>query len=180
MGIFSNAALQQPVVNNQKQEPENILSIETIKESVITDDDKVTIESTASIAKVKYKKSSLSREDAENIHERLKKIMQEEQFYKNSELTLGDLAEKLSVHPNILSQVINSCEHKSFYDYINDLRIEAFKNLIVQPDSKKYTLLSLAFECGFNSKTAFNRNFKKVTGLSPTEYLEQSKIELSS
>ena len=105
--------------------------------------------------------------------------MLQEQPFKDPELTLGELAKKLSVHPNILSQVINSFENKNFYDYINNLRIEEFKKLTQQPDSKKYTLLSLAFECGFNSKTAFNRNFKKAMSMSPTEYLAQSEIELS-
>ena len=98
--------------------------------------------------------------------------MQEEKLYKNSELTLADLSQKLNVHPNVLSQVINSAEQKNFYDYINCQRIEEFKRIILLPENQKFTLLSLAFECGFNSKTAFNRNFKKATGISPSEYLK--------
>jgi AraC-like DNA-binding protein len=83
------------------------------------------------------------------------------------------------VHPNILSQVINTFERKSFYDYINGQRIEEFKKVIATPDSRQFTLLALAFECGFNSKTAFNRNFRKSTGLSPSEYLRQVHIRLA-
>ena len=98
--------------------------------------------------------------------------MQKEKLYKNSELTLADLSQKLNVHPNVLSQVINSAEQKNFYDYVNHLRVEEFKTIILLPENQKFTLLSIAFECGFNSKTAFNRNFKKATGFSPSEYLK--------
>ncbi len=121
--------------------------------------------------KVKYLKSTLKEEDATKIHAQLKNIMRTEKLFKNPELTLGDLAERLGIHQNTLSQVINSFEQKHFYDYINELRIEKFKEIALTPDSQKYTLLSLAFDCGFNSKTTFNRTFKKSTGISPKEYL---------
>ncbi|MBB4801073.1 AraC-like DNA-binding protein [Flavobacterium nitrogenifigens] len=122
--------------------------------------------------KIKYEKSSLSSEELQSIHQKLTEIMQTEKLYKNPDLTLAELSQKLNVHPNILSQVINSAEGKNFYDYINLQRVEEFKKLILLPENEKFTLLSIAFECGFNSKTAFNRNFKKATGLSPSEYLK--------
>jgi AraC-like DNA-binding protein len=93
-------------------------------------------------------------------------------------LTLDELAEKVKVLPHILSQVINTIEQKSFYDYVNLKRVEDFKKAVALPENKKYTLLALALECGFNSKTAFNRNFKNVTGLSPSLYLKQFHIQL--
>ncbi len=98
--------------------------------------------------------------------------MENEKLFKNSELTLTQLSQTLNVHPNTLSQVINSVEQKNFYDYINFQRVEEFKKAMALPENQKFTLLSLAFECGFNSKTAFNRNFRKVTGVSPSEYLK--------
>ena len=105
--------------------------------------------------------------------------MLKDKLFKDPELNLGQLAGNLNVHSNVLSQVINSFENKSFYDYINGLRIEEFKTLVADPVNRQYTLLSLAYECGFNSKTAFNRNFKKVTALSPSEYLSQIKVNLT-
>ncbi|MBC9928935.1 AraC family transcriptional regulator [Chitinophaga qingshengii] len=126
--------------------------------------------------KVKYEKSGLTDTEANRIHTSLTTLMQERQCYKDAGLTLGDLAKTLDIHPAILSQVINSKEGKSFYDYINVLRVEAFKQLLLQPVSQRYTLLSLAFECGFNSKTSFNRNFKKITRLSPSSYLKEMNI----
>ena len=128
--------------------------------------------------KLKYEKSGLDEEKAGKIHQRLVGYMTQEKIFTESELTLGALAKTLDVHPNHLSQVINSYDGKNFYDYINYHRVEEFKRLAPLPDNRNYTLLSLAYECGFNSKTSFNRNFKKATGVSPLEYLHQQNISL--
>ncbi|OJJ21504.1 AraC family transcriptional regulator [marine bacterium AO1-C] len=128
--------------------------------------------------KVKYQKSGLGNEKQKVIHQQLTQLMQDEKLFKVAGLTLRDLAQKLEVHPNILSQVINVEEQKNFYDYINHQRIEEFKQLIKLPENQKFTLLALALECGFNSKTSFNRNFKKVTSISPAEYVKQQSITL--
>jgi AraC-like DNA-binding protein len=130
--------------------------------------------------RAKYEKSGLQKETADKIHQDLNLLMQTQKVFKSEELSLAQLAQQLGVHPNYLSQVINTYESKSFYDYINTLRIGEFKALVLLPENSRFTLLSLAFECGFNSKTAFNRNFKKITGLSPSEYLKEIDIQLVS
>lgn len=122
--------------------------------------------------KKKYAKSGLNEEAAKDLHKRLGMLMASEKLYKEPTLNLTDLATRLSIHPNYLSQVINDMEGVNFYDYINTLRIEEFKRLVSLPENKKYTFLALAYECGFNSKSAFNRFFKKTTDLSPSEYLK--------
>ena len=123
----------------------------------------------------KYLKSGLNQEAAFEIYEVLKTRMTKEQLYVNSELTLVELAQILDVYPNNLSQVINTFEQKNFYDYINTKRVELFLKLVAIPENKKYTILSLAFECGFNSKSSFNKYFKKVTNQTPSEYLNSLK-----
>lgn len=120
---------------------------------------------------IKYEKSGLSEQTANEIHKLLKLKMGEEELFTDSELTLVELSQRLNVHPNNLSQVINTFEEKNFYDYINILRIEKFKTLIRDTENRKFTILSLAYDCGFNSKTSFNRYFKKVTKLTPSEYI---------
>lgn len=130
------------------------------------------VETENSSEKIKYEKSSLTNSELQLLHQKLTQIMTDDKLYKNPDLTLADLSQKLNIHSNVLSQVINSAEGKNFYDYINFQRVEEFKKQILLPENQKFTLLSVAFECGFNSKTAFNRNFKKATGLSPTEYLK--------
>lgn len=130
--------------------------------------------------KVKYEKSKVSSSELNIIHQKLKELMDKEKLYKNPELTLSEVAQKIPIHPNILSQVINTVEGKNFYDYINIKRVEEFQEIILLPQNNHYTLLSLAFECGFNSKTSFNRNFKKTTNLSPSEYIKQKNIQLQN
>lgn len=124
----------------------------------------------------KYEKSSLSEDDAVLIHERLHHLMVEEKPFKNPDLTLNDLAKSLEVHPNHLSQVINSRENKNFYDLINKRRVEEFISLVAHDASSQYTLLGLAYDCGFNSKASFNRNFKKHMRLTPSDYVK-SRME---
>jgi len=127
---------------------------------------------------IKYQKSAVGEMLLSEIHFELLKLMDQKKLFKDPSLSLNYLAKQLNVHSNSLSQVINTLENKNFYDYINELRINEFKTIVVFPENQKFTLLSLAYEVGFNSKTSFNRNFKKSTGLSPTAYLSQQKIQL--
>lgn len=127
---------------------------------------------------LKYGKSALSSDQLDVIGKDLVKLMTHNKLYQNPELTLSDVAQELNIHPNTLSQVINRLEQKNFFDYINNHRVEEFKKNVIKPESQHLTLLSIAYECGFNSKTSFNRNFKKVTGLSPSEYLKKAHITL--
>jgi AraC-like DNA-binding protein len=123
--------------------------------------------------KKKYEKSGLSPELAEVLHQRLQELMITQQLFKKSELSLTELADRLGTHPNYLSQIINEKTGKNFYDYVNTMRVEAFIKMAVDPQNRQYTLLALAYECGFNSKSAFNRFFKKEMGQSPSEYINK-------
>lgn len=131
------------------------------------------IEEPVSEVPLKYQKSLLNDEDATAIHERLMNLMRNEKPYTNPELTLNQLAKSLDVHPNTLSQVINTKENRNFYDLINAKRVEEFIHLISQPTHQQFTLLGMAYDCGFNSKASFNRNFKKYAGITPSEFLKQ-------
>lgn len=127
---------------------------------------------------VKYQKSSLSEEAIRMIYENLAYKMKSEKLFKDPELNLNTIASTLEIHPNILSQVINSIENKNFYDYINTQRIEEFKRIAVLPENQKFTILSLALESGFNSKTSFNRNFKKYVKCSPRDFLKEQNLDM--
>ncbi len=126
----------------------------------------------------KYKKSGLNNQDLETINMQLTGLMETEKLYTDPEITLGDIAQKLHIHPNYLSQVINTVFNKNFYDYINEQRVEEFLRIVKDPKNQHFTLLSLAFGCGFNSKSSFNRNFRKVTGQSPSHYLREIEVHL--
>lgn len=120
VGIFTNNEFQTPI------EDLDILSKE---ESNILPPILLTEEQLNKQEKVKYEKSKINQQEISIIHLNLSKLMDKEKLFKNPELTLSDLAQKLLVHPNTLSQVINSVEQKNFYDYINLQRIEEFKSL---------------------------------------------------
>lgn len=125
---------------------------------------------------LKYQKSTLTEDEAFTIQEKLNTLMTEQKPYKDPDLTLDDLAKKLDIHPNYLSQVINSRENKTFYDLVNEKRVNAFIKNITHPASQQYTMLAVALDCGFNSKASFNRNFKKYTGYTPSEYLKMALV----
>ncbi|MFT3703032.1 MAG: ABC transporter permease [Agriterribacter sp.] len=107
----------------------------------------------------------------------LKRLMETKFYYKDPELSLTSLAEKLQLHSNELSRIINSGLKKSFNDFINEYRVLETARKIQDADFDHMTLLGIAFESGFNSKTTFNRIFKEMTGKSPTEYKKQVEKE---
>lgn len=109
------------------------------------------------------------------LFERLTSLLREKRPYRDPELTLADLARLAGIHPNTLSKVINSQTGKSFYDLINGYRIDAFLEEVRKEENSQYTFMSIAYDCGFNSKASFNRNFKKHTGLTPTEHLKERR-----
>ena len=101
--------------------------------------------------------------------------MTDNTIYQNGELSVGELASILKVHPNYLSQIINEREGINFYEYVNHFRVEEFKRLITIPKNQKITLLSLAYDCGFNSKSSFNTAFIKQVGMTPSAFRKQEK-----
>lgn len=130
-------------------------------------------------------KSILEREDFKNIAEiqnepkennyedlklKIEKIMNHNKLYLEPELSLSDLAVKLKTNTSVLSAAINSNFGKNFNDFVNEYRVEEFKKQIKLSENQHYTLLAIAFDCGFNSKATFNRAFKKFTGQAPSRF----------
>ncbi len=114
------------------------------------------------------------KEEEEFIN-RLLSFMKESKPYLNPEITLGVLSSQMKVSADYLSRIINSRLNMNFFDFIAHFRVEEFKLLCKDPSKRNYTLISLAYDCGFNSKATFNRVFKKSTGLTPSEYYLKSK-----
>lgn len=128
---------------------------------------------TGSNSEEKYAGSTLKETDAEKYAEKLKIYMAEKKPYLNPDLTLPQLAGELDIPSYHLSQVINKNIGQNFFDFINHYRIEEVKSKIIHPDYHKYSVLGIAFEAGFNSKSAFNRVFKNITGQTPTQFKKQ-------
>lgn len=102
--------------------------------------------------------------------ERLIQLIEEKELYLENKLKLTDLAEKLNIPPKKLSHLIKTELNTNFYDLINRYRVEKVKQRLTDPAYSQYKLISIAFDCGFNSKSVFNNTFKKHTGFTPDEY----------
>lgn len=108
------------------------------------------------------------------LSEKLHKLMTEERLYLDNELTLATIADKLGIGIHDASFLINEVTGSNFYNYINKFRVEEAKKLLQSEDAKRFSVLGIAFESGFNSKTAFYAAFKKFAGVSPSEFLKDS------
>jgi AraC-like DNA-binding protein len=107
-------------------------------------------------------------------------LMEEEKLYQEAELTLQQVANKLQVPSYQVSQALNDGMGKTFYDVINNYRVEDAKRLLLDEKSRNYTILSIGYEAGFNSKTTFNTVFKKFTGFTPTEFRDKENALLTA
>ncbi len=130
----------------------------------------LTIEPDTNSASNRYEKSGLKKDDSASHLKALLLYMEEEKPYLNGKLSLKEVAEKMNISTNHLSQVINENLKKYFFDFVNGYRVDLAKQKMSNPSNKKYTILSLAYDCGFNSKSSFNSIFKKYEGLTPTEF----------
>ena len=137
---------------------------------ILSIDNPILQNETTPTQKSKYATSSLKDDEKEILTQRLTKSMENEKPYLNENLTLKELANKLETSPNNLSQIINEKLNKNFYEFINEYRINKVKSMLADPKYSHYSMLGVAFECGFNSKSTFNSVFKQFTGKTPTEF----------
>ena len=124
----------------------------------------------------KYEKSTLTRSDADRHLIKLKNFMKKEKPYLDPFLNLNQLARRLSIQPRHLSQILNESLHQNFYDFVNGYRIEEAKRNLLDPSNDGATVLEVLLDAGFNSKSAFNRGFKKCTGLTPSEFRKANRL----
>jgi ligand-binding sensor domain-containing protein/AraC-like DNA-binding protein len=119
----------------------------------------------------KYKSNRLSGEECKELYEKLASYMKAEKPYTNQDLKISDIAQALGVSSPVMSFLFNQYLHQSYYDYINEYRVAEFKRLVSEPEYSRYTLSALAELCGFSSRASFFRSFKKITGITPNEYI---------
>jgi AraC-like DNA-binding protein len=118
----------------------------------------------------KYEKSGLKSDDADRYLQILMNFMEKEKPYLDPDLTIIDLSERLNIPRHHLTQVINERLEKNFYLFVNEYRIREAKEIMGDPEFSDHTILRIAFDSGFNSKSVFNSIFKKLTNHTPTEY----------
>lgn len=118
----------------------------------------------------KYKNSNLTPAAANSLAQRLADLMHCEQLFLEPELRLDDLARRLDASKHHVSQVINEQLGLSFFEYVNSLRIEAARQMLARTSKSEKNIIEIAYAVGFNNKVSFNNTFKKLTGLTPTEF----------
>ena len=119
---------------------------------------------------VKYQGSTMSQDQVEDQKEKLLNLIDTEKLYLNPQISLAELAERMSLSSKHLSQVINQSFDKSFFDFINSYRVREVQRILKESSDEKLTVLEAMYEAGFNSKSSFNTAFKKETGQTPTEF----------
>jgi len=122
------------------------------------------------------KETALIEEDElGELVENLKQIMGSDKVYLNPDLNLKLLSNYLGISEKRCSYVLNKGMGSNFNQYVNNLRIEAFKHRVNEGQNETFTLTSIAYECGFDSKSTFNRVFKASCGMTPSEFVKASK-----
>lgn len=120
--------------------------------------------------KIKYSGSTLKEDEATEYTEQLTEYMRLKKPYLNPELTLTHLASEIDISTHHLSQIINEQFKLNFFEYINQFRVEEVKSRINDPKFEHYSLLGIALDSGFNSKSSFNRIFKRFTNQTPSQF----------
>jgi AraC-like DNA-binding protein len=113
------------------------------------------------------KNEKIAESELKALRDRLTTLMDTEKPYLEPDINLGDLAKRMGTNASVLSAVINGAFEKNFNDFINGYRVTAVQQLLNDPAYRHLSLLGIGFECGFNSKSTFNRAYKKATGQSP-------------
>jgi len=122
-------------------------------------------------------KQRIPDEQAQLLQNRLKQLMATDKLYLDNELSLPQLAESISVSVHDLSYLLNDRMGVNFFEFVNTYRVEEAKQIMLDDKYKHLNILGVAFNSGFNSKTTFNTVFKKQTGLSPSQFIQQAKLK---
>jgi AraC-like DNA-binding protein len=109
-------------------------------------------------------------EEGEKYLQKLNALMNEEKIFTNPDLKLSSLAEELGLPSHQLSKLINEKFGKSFSDLVNEYRVKEFIKRLNETQYETFTIYGIALDVGFNSKSSFNSAFKKITGMTPSEY----------
>ncbi len=121
----------------------------------------------------KYKTSPLSETRSKEIQEQIQSFFKDEKMYLISDLKIADVSETINIPSHHISQVLSERMNSNFYEIVNQHRIEKAKEMLQSGSLEKLSIQAIGEECGFSSKTSFYRAFKKVTAMTPTQYLDK-------
>ena len=126
----------------------------------------------------KYLRSGLKEKDAKKILDDLLDFMDKKKPYLDRDLTIHELARQTGVQKHHITQVLNEYYNRNFFTFINEYRVKEVIRRMKDPANTAFTILAIAYDSGFNSKSTFNTIFKSITGITPSAYI--SKIDSDS
>jgi len=180
-GVFQSSVFLAPHLLDRLESPSNT----SIIEATIKKDDATFVKSArprggsiyseGSLNKSKIPLSPILQDEGKlkTIVNNLQDALEKQELYKDDNLSLRHLAKAVNITDKQLSEVLNAYLKTNFYEYINSYRVEAFKQLIESGKGKAFTILALALDCGFSSKSSFNRIFKQQTGMTPSAFRKE-------
>lgn len=121
----------------------------------------------------KYKTSSLNSKSIDSNKSELLRLMSEEKLFTNNNLTVNDVAKRMNIPRQHLSEILNVHLKTGFQDFLNQYRVEEFVECLKSGHYQNYTIMGIALEVGFSSKSSFNTTFKKLKGMTPSQYKKQ-------
>lgn len=163
--------VRQPAIYVKKSAPED----DRFEDELAEDKEAVENEENGENGSKKYERSGLRETKANEYADRLMVYMESKQPYLRRDLTIQDVADDLEIPVHHLTQTINEFLEKNFYTLVNEYRVEEVKKRLLDPKYGHLTVLAIAHDAGFNSKSSFNMTFKKMTGLTPSEYKRQQR-----
>ncbi|TLX73511.1 AraC family transcriptional regulator [Labilibacter sediminis] len=123
-----------------------------------------------------YRKTGLKDENVDAYLDNLIATMSKTEIWKNPEISVGDLSNETKIPKHYITQLLNEKLEKNFYTFVNEYRTEGAMTMLRSADFDHWSIIAIAFECGFNSKSAFNNFFKKHTGMTPSAYKKQTNL----
>ena len=127
-------------------------------------------------SKSKYQRSGLKNKDIDKYLEKIIDYVTKDKAFLNGDLTIQDVSEQTNIPRYYITQILNERLKRNFYTFINEYRIEEVNKRIVKKTYDKLTIIAIAYDCGFNSKSSFHTAFKTITGLTPSQYKKQNLI----
>ena len=127
--------------------------------------------------KKRYMRSGLTETQARKYLDKILAFMDQEKPYLNRDLTIYDLSIQTGISRHHITQVLNDIYGRNFFTFINEYRVNEVIRRMKDPKNKNFTVLAIAYDSGFNSKSTFNTIFKNITHLTPTQYLDKLKEE---
>jgi len=131
-------------------------------------------------AKIKETPKEETNKETEQNIDKLFIYMKEKKPYLDDKLMLSHVASSINIPHYKLTKIFNTTLNKNFFNFVNSYRVEEVKELLLDPKNDNFTILAIAYKSGFSSKASFNRIFKQMTNMTPSEYQKINRVELNT